>query len=93
MKEIRTYIIYNYICKKGGISPAPGEIIYYIFQKNKKKRRERLLCMKQLFCPVFGNIVGANGNSAPSIFQFPTCFGDAADKNVGDKKQGRYNFP
>lgn len=28
MKEIRKYIIYNYICKKGGISPAPDNIFF-----------------------------------------------------------------
>ena len=28
MKEIRTYIIYNYICKKGDISPTPDNISF-----------------------------------------------------------------
>ena len=52
-----------------------------------------VLCAEESFCPFFGNIVGVDRSPAPTIFQFPIRFGEAADKDIGDKQQGRRDFP
>jgi len=49
--------------------------------------------VEESFCLFFGNIVRVDGSPTPTILQFPVCFGEAADKDIGDKKQGGYDFP